>query len=68
MSGKNVDPQKYRAQNEKITDKIRGYIEKFTGKKVRYSYLHVLQLPISELQRLTPTPRTVAIEIIQLRR
>lgn len=34
MSGKNVDPQKYRAQNEKLTDKIRGFLEKATGKKV----------------------------------
>ncbi|EMF08990.1 uncharacterized protein SEPMUDRAFT_151862 [Sphaerulina musiva SO2202] len=34
MSGKNVDPQKYRAQNEKLTDKIRGFLEKATGKKM----------------------------------
>lgn len=34
MTGKNVDPQKYRAQNEKLTDKIRGFLEKATGKKV----------------------------------
>jgi len=33
MSGHNVDPQKYRAQNEKFTDKLRGMFEKYTGKK-----------------------------------
>lgn len=34
-SGHQVDPAKYRAQNEKFTDKLRGFIEKKTGKKVR---------------------------------
>jgi hypothetical protein len=29
-----VNPGQYRAQNEKITDGIRGMFEKFTGKKV----------------------------------
>lgn len=33
-SGHPIDSQKYRAQNEKFTDKLRGMIEKFTGKKV----------------------------------
>jgi len=33
MSGHNVDPQRYRAQNEKFTDKLRGMFEKYTGKK-----------------------------------
>jgi hypothetical protein len=34
-AGHNVNPGQYRAQNEKITDGIRGMFEKFTGKKVR---------------------------------
>jgi len=29
-----VNPQKYRSQNEKITDAIRNWIEKITGKKI----------------------------------
>ena len=33
MSGHNVDPQRYRAQNEKFTDKLRCMFEKYTGKK-----------------------------------
>jgi ATP-dependent protease ClpP protease subunit len=33
-SGQPVDPDKNRARNEKITDKIREFIEKKTGKKV----------------------------------
>lgn len=33
-SGHAVDPNKYRAQNEKITDKARMWFEKVTGKKV----------------------------------
>ena len=33
-SGHAVDSQKYRAQNEKFTDKLRGWFEKTTGKKV----------------------------------
>merc|ERR1712080_189546 len=32
-AGKNIDPQKYRKQNEKVTDKIRGMIEKFYGEE-----------------------------------
>lgn len=36
QAGKNIDPQKYRKQNEKVTDKIRQMIEKFTGKKVSF--------------------------------
>lgn len=31
-----MNPGQYRAQNEKITDKLRGMFEKFTGKKVCY--------------------------------
>ncbi|CAK4033587.1 Hypothetical predicted protein [Lecanosticta acicola] len=33
-SGHPVDPSKYRAKNEKLTDKIREFIEKKTGKKI----------------------------------
>ncbi|KJX97699.1 hypothetical protein TI39_contig469g00002 [Zymoseptoria brevis] len=33
-SGKNIDPNKYSKQNEKITDKIRQMVEKATGKKI----------------------------------
>ncbi|KAF1818740.1 uncharacterized protein K489DRAFT_413554 [Dissoconium aciculare CBS 342.82] len=33
-TGHNVDPAKYRSQNEKITDKLRALFEKFTGKKL----------------------------------
>ncbi|KAM0710478.1 hypothetical protein Q7P35_002841 [Cladosporium inversicolor] len=33
-SGHAVNPGQYRAQNEKITDKLRGMFEKATGKKV----------------------------------
>lgn len=33
-SGHPVDTNKYRAQNEKFTDKLRGFIERKTGKKV----------------------------------
>lgn len=33
-TGHHVDPKKYRAQNEKFTDKLRGFFEKQTGKKV----------------------------------
>jgi len=33
-SGHPVDSNKYRAQNEKFTDKLRGMLEKVTGKKV----------------------------------
>ncbi|EME40270.1 hypothetical protein DOTSEDRAFT_28174 [Dothistroma septosporum NZE10] len=33
-SGHQIDPAKYRAQNEKFTDKLRGFFEKKTGKKV----------------------------------
>lgn len=33
-SGHNVDPAKYRDKNEKFTDKVRGFFEKKTGKKV----------------------------------
>lgn len=33
-TGHNIDPAKYRKQNEKITDKLRQMFEKFTGKKV----------------------------------
>ncbi|KAF2166183.1 hypothetical protein M409DRAFT_23372 [Zasmidium cellare ATCC 36951] len=33
-SGHNVDPAKYREKNEKFTDKLRGFFEKKTGKKV----------------------------------
>jgi hypothetical protein len=32
-----VNPGQYRAQNEKITDKLRGMFEKATGKKVHSS-------------------------------
>lgn len=39
MTGHNIDPAKYRDKNEKITDKIRQFIEKKFGKKVRYSRL-----------------------------
>ncbi|KAF2207372.1 hypothetical protein CERZMDRAFT_107808 [Cercospora zeae-maydis SCOH1-5] len=34
MTGHHVDPQKYRAQNEKFTDKLRGFFESKTGKKL----------------------------------
>jgi hypothetical protein len=34
-----VNPGQYRAQNEKITDGIRGMFEKFTGKKVNFVVL-----------------------------
>ena len=34
MSGRQVDPNKYAAQNEKFTDKARAMFEKYTGKKV----------------------------------
>jgi hypothetical protein len=34
-----VNPGQYRAQNEKITDGIRGMFEKFTGKKVSFVVL-----------------------------
>lgn len=34
QAGHNVQPGKYRKQNEKITDKLRQMFEKFTGKKV----------------------------------
>lgn len=34
MSGHNVDPAKYRDKNEKFTDKLRGFFEKKSGKKV----------------------------------
>jgi hypothetical protein len=34
QTGHNVDPAKYRSQNEKFTDKLRGLFEKLTGKKV----------------------------------
>lgn len=33
-TGKPVDPNKNRARNEKITDKLRQMFEKATGKKV----------------------------------
>jgi hypothetical protein len=33
-SGHAVDPNKYASQNEKLTDKLRVYFEKVTGKKV----------------------------------
>ncbi|RWQ96484.1 hypothetical protein C8Q69DRAFT_465475 [Paecilomyces variotii] len=32
--GGKVDPEKYRSQNEKITDTARGLFEKATGKKI----------------------------------
>ncbi|KAF2723493.1 hypothetical protein K431DRAFT_282945 [Polychaeton citri CBS 116435] len=34
MTGHNIDPNKYREKNEKLTDKLRGFFEKKTGKKV----------------------------------
>ncbi|GIZ38295.1 hypothetical protein CKM354_000171500 [Cercospora kikuchii] len=34
MTGHNVDPKKYRAQNEKFTDKLRGLFESKSGKKL----------------------------------
>jgi len=34
MSGHPVDTNRYRDKNEKITDKIRAFIEKKTGKKL----------------------------------
>ena len=37
QSGHAVNPGQYRAQNEKITDKLRGMFEKATGKKVHSS-------------------------------
>lgn len=37
QSGHNVDPAKYRQQNEKITDTLRGMFEKATGKKVCFT-------------------------------
>lgn len=37
QSGHNVDPAKYRKQNEKITDTLRGMFEKATGKKVCFT-------------------------------
>jgi len=36
QSGHPVQPGKYRAQNEKITDKLRSMFEKATGKKVSF--------------------------------
>lgn len=39
MSGHQIDPNKYSAQNEKFTDKARGMFEKWTGKKVRYALM-----------------------------
>ena len=33
-TGHPVDTQKYRAQNEKFTDKARALFEKWTGKKL----------------------------------
>ncbi|KAK3677239.1 hypothetical protein LTR78_002777 [Recurvomyces mirabilis] len=33
-SGHQIDSAKMRGTNEKITDKLRGMFEKFTGKKV----------------------------------
>ena len=35
-----MNPGQYRAQNEKITDKLRGMFEKATGKKVRLWHWH----------------------------
>nr|OQO15741.1 hypothetical protein B0A51_16485 [Rachicladosporium sp. CCFEE 5018] len=32
-TGHHVRPGQYSAQNEKFTDKLRGYLEKVTGKK-----------------------------------
>lgn len=32
-TGHAVDPNKYSAQNEKFTDKLRAWVEKVTGKK-----------------------------------
>lgn len=43
-TGHHVDPNKYRAQNEKFTDKLRGFIEKATGKKVRRKPVRILSL------------------------
>lgn len=37
QAGHNVQPGKYRKQNEKITDKLRQMFEKFTGKKVGFA-------------------------------
>jgi hypothetical protein len=38
-SGKNIDPNKYSKQNEKLTDKLRGMFEKSSGKKVGLAFL-----------------------------
>lgn len=46
-----MNPGQYRAQNEKITDKLRGMFEKATGKKVGLSReVQVLQQVLMRLQ------------------
>jgi hypothetical protein len=55
-----VNPGQYRAQNEKITDGLRGMFEKYTGKKVRFVLLESL------VRRATANMVLGALQVLKL--
>lgn len=61
-----MDPAKYRQQNEKITDTLRGMFEKATGKKVCFTREMWFKMAPDNLPNKRANAITGAVQVLEL--